>query len=234
MLAKTEQLSPLAREQADRAVQAAIAASRAVSTFKASLGCPPQPLPLTMLGGTYRSAGSGPASRDWGDDPTDRTKSYTNAGSPALLAWVEDAVHGSALPRRLRVSAGPARPAHPVGRPVAGVLRLGQSAGSRANRGHRPARAGACARAESLAHVGSRASCSNWRSPGAGPTESATGLIHPCAAPVRSTRAQHAAPAVGVVVTAGSAIHVEAGGRVGDAQNGHGSVAITPACTCSR
>jgi hypothetical protein len=42
LLAEAEQLSPLAREQADKAVSAAMAASRAVSTFKESLGCAPE------------------------------------------------------------------------------------------------------------------------------------------------------------------------------------------------
>ena len=66
------------------------------------------------------------ASRDWGDDQADRAKSCANAGSPALLAWVEDAAHRSALPGRLRMSARLAWRAHPLARPVAGVLRLGQ------------------------------------------------------------------------------------------------------------
>jgi hypothetical protein len=42
LVAEVEQLSPLAREQADRAVQAALSASRAVSAFKESLGCAPE------------------------------------------------------------------------------------------------------------------------------------------------------------------------------------------------
>jgi hypothetical protein len=80
MLAEAEQLSPVARDQADRAIQAAMAASRAVSAFKQSLGCPPQPLPLSMLGGTSQSAESQASAgspveqlRQWSFDPETRS-----------------------------------------------------------------------------------------------------------------------------------------------------------------
>ena len=92
------------------------------------------PTAVHIRSGLHRATG--------GDDQADRAKSCVNNGSLARVAWVENAAHGSALPGRLRMSARPAWWAHPLGRPVAGVLRLGQPARSRANRGPCRARAG--------------------------------------------------------------------------------------------
>jgi hypothetical protein len=73
--------------------------------------------------------------RDWGDDQAYRTQSCADAGSPALLAWVEDLAHGPALPGRLRVPARSAGRTYPIDRLAAGFPNLRQPAGTRANSG---------------------------------------------------------------------------------------------------
>jgi len=80
LIGEAEQLSVLARDQADRAVQAALAATRAVSAFRESLGCAAEPLDVSAAGpagGLGTSAqqervtfGPGEA---WAYDPHSRT-----------------------------------------------------------------------------------------------------------------------------------------------------------------
>ncbi len=97
-----------------------------------------------------------------------------------------------ALPGRLRVSARPAWRAHPFGRPVACILRLGQPARSRANRGRRRARAGHAL--EQNASFTSVVEPAGGRALGGRRTEAATGSYrrtqHPTTSqtPVEATR----------------------------------------------
>ncbi len=65
LLAEAEQLSPLARDQAERAVGAAMSASRAVSAFKESLGCGPDADPALLGADTADQRLSAEAETMW-------------------------------------------------------------------------------------------------------------------------------------------------------------------------
>jgi hypothetical protein len=78
LVGEAEQLSPLAREQAELAIQAALAATRAVSAFKESLGCEAlavqPPSPRGGLGASVREKRvTFRPGKSWVFDPHSRT-----------------------------------------------------------------------------------------------------------------------------------------------------------------
>ena len=92
LVADAEPLSPEARDHTERAVQAALAATRAVSTFRASLGCEAEPfhVPAPTLAASVGAAGEQPSTsgqdQAWAYDPNSRTIHTADGAVVATLS----------------------------------------------------------------------------------------------------------------------------------------------------